>query len=135
MIEQQLYTHSELEEMMPNSIHDRTELFDTMPVIHRLASIRTADPHVPILCERNLEIELSCRLSAHMIENNTLTSFPGITADEIQEMIQLTQHRDRLISDIDGKGNIHTNEPPFSPDHTNLRPVIDYFLNQKLINQ
>ena len=117
--------NTQLLESIPN-IYNRDELFTEMPIIHRVASNLSADPHVPILSERNIDVELTCMQHEHYIEHETLDNFPGIEAHQINDIIHLTRHRDKIIADIDGKGSINTIPPP----EPHLYHILQYHLNK-----
>ena len=104
------------------------ELFDNMAMIHLNASQLTNEPHVPILCERNIEIELTFMRHEHYMEHETLSNFNGISPEAIENIMNITYHRDQIIADIDGKG--HVNKTIQHPN-TGFEPIINHYLQQK----
>ena len=109
-------------------IRTNEELFDNMAMIHHTATQLTRDPHVPILCERNIEIELTFMRHEHYMEHETLNNFEGISPEAIENIVNITHHRDQIIADIDGKG--HFNQT--IQTHTGLEPIINRYLKQKV---
>ena len=123
------------------SIHDLTRpielthpiasqegLFANMSIIHHNAKQLNTDPHVPILSERNIEIELSFMQQEHYLEHQSLENFEGIQPESIDNIINITHNRDRLIADIDGKGPLNT---PIKQPVTGLTSFINHCLEQK----
>lgn len=119
-----ILSNTELLDSIPN-IYDHNDLQASMPTIHRIASNLSADPHIPILSQRNIEIELTCIQHEHFVEHSTLDNFPGIEAHNINDIIHLTRHRDKIIADIDGKGHFN-----IIPPEPHLHHILQYHLKQ-----
>lgn len=86
-------------------------LFDTflspeLAVIHQVISEKTTDPAVPIIVERELEVELTIRGSEHLFEHETLENFDGLPEDIVQFTITANTIFPKLIADVDGRGSI-----------------------------
>lgn len=80
------------------------ELYEEMPTIHKTIADKTNDPHIPILTERNLEIELTCLQHEHLMENESLDNFAGLTQEIANIVIVKSLIDYQCIADIDGKG-------------------------------
>ena len=104
------------------------DLSENMAIIHHNAKQLSTDPHLPILSERNIEIELSFMRHEHYLENQSLENFEGIQPESIEEIINITHNRDHLIADIDGKGHL---KAPIKQPITGLTSFINHCLAQK----
>lgn len=97
-----------LENLPP--ILDSKELNKQMPLIHRAALNQCDEPHIPIIVERNLEIELTILQHEHYMEAESMSNFPGLTNDVINETIFAAQ-ANKIIADIDGRGHLENPRP------------------------
>lgn len=94
-------------------IHNKQELYDALPIVHRMAANNLNEPQIPILVERNLELELTMQQQEWMIENGSLDNFHGIHPDETTVIVSMQRHREKIIADIDGKGPILDENVPY----------------------
>ena len=96
------------------------ELYESMPIIHSAIATQYDDPHIPILTERNLEVELKILQHEHNMENGTLENFPGLTKQAINLTI-LASNENRIIADIDGRGHIDNPLPLQIKETSNVK--------------
>lgn len=105
------------------------ELRAHMPKIEIAIREESDNPALPILIERDLEIELTFQQYEHTMENQTLENFSGITADTIQSVINKAAEY-KILADIDGRGHIDSPRPIINIEANTLKPITEHLLDK-----
>lgn len=115
--------------MIQYPIESTEELYENMAEIHRAITDTTDDPSIPILVERDLELELAFQQQEFYMENFTNNDFPGITNTDLIAVVVSTVNLNRTIADVNPKPDF-TIKPPIQKHQSTLKPIVEHMLDK-----